>query len=421
MQNDELDSLLRQSDPAKSVADPLLGESQKHWHQFVMRRQKNRRRLRVALATAAIGLIILTLIPSNDGDRVARLQPEDSKELGVREPQNSAAFTPQEKLSTVNDQPAIQDQQTVAAVQQNVSSETTQTDSAPKTAADPQLDQFAEFIHKAGPQGSTTWTAAVIQLSNSPAPIQRSTLQLVTEITDPVARQRSFDLVVAAAGNNRQTVLLHWLNAPTVRPIAWSRLISDTPVEAISQLVELAKTDAERVELCKTLARSSQPQAITQLLQLVQNTQWRAAVRTGASELNLQQLPTLIHAMRSNNRDVRIASAFIFASLSNPQIDQQLAELIVSGRYQQPAYIALLSRNTPRAKAFIAQANLQPTLSPSLYSARVNFSAIEKRLLFWIEQAQGKNHESTNTSETPTSHPVGNAIATASLAPSSAS
>ena len=101
--------------------------------------------------------------------------------------------------------------------------------------------------------------------------------------------------------------------------------------------------------------------------------------------------------MRQRDLQTRTAAAFILASVPGDFVDRAVAEMILGRRYQQPAYLVLLSRNTPQARAFLARVSARPDLNAALVSARAHFVPIQPQLQQWISDSQGQTHEPIDT------------------------
>ncbi|OYP31090.1 hypothetical protein [Rhodopirellula sp. MGV] len=391
MNQDPLDSLLRRADPASGHDDPLVDQTRLTWQHYRRRRSVKRRKVKAVFGGAAAMLVFAILAIYNVSESGTKLASHPSSGA------SNAIETPNVPVTTG---PAV----SIPPVD-----ETAAQSNADKTQLKP-LEQFCLFVDEAGAPASSRWVAACRQLAFHPTTMGRSAVNLVPQINDPTKRERAIELVLNAAGNQSQSVLTAWLDAPSIRYLAWDRLLRLKRIDEMPAMVPLARSDEERTLLCQVIARSEEPVAVRQLLELAQLPLWRKAVRHGVNELHAESVPVLIQFLRSNDREIKLAAAFVVASVPNRQVDNTLAELVLHGWHQQPAYIALLSRNTPNSRAFIARAATQPHLSPSLHSARVNFAAIEKSLQFWIDQTQGQKHETPETSHSLSPESIGTTV-----------
>ena len=183
-----------------------------------------------------------------------------------------------------------------------------------------------------------------------------------------------------------------------MRSTAWDRLSDVATLGQSVQLIELAASQGERQQLCRSIAMSSESESVAVLLDLTRDADWRSAVRRSAGQLNAIHIQSLIMLMRERNMSRRTAAAFVLASVPGGQVDQVVASMILGGRFRQPAYLVLLSRDTPQSRAFLAAAASSPELTPALVSARLHFANMEKTLHQWIAESNGANNERSDTS-----------------------
>ncbi|QEF97257.1 hypothetical protein Mal15_12960 [Stieleria maiorica] len=413
MNPDELDRLIRRSDPAtdarrSDAADPLLRASERQWAGLAARRIIIRKRLTLSLA--AMGLFVIL---GGTLQWVAMKSTTTSSHLAaVDAPVNEKAIPAHDADAAANSQAASIDAATAAASDQTKLADAAMSDGAasgerlepavpPKrTVPDEdarQLVQFAAFIDRAGEFESDTWHQSCDFLARQDARSQRAAIALVPKLVAPQRRERAFELVCAAAAESKRNVMRHWLAQPSLRALAFDRLASDASLRQAIELLPLALTDAERMLLCRTLAVTPEPDGADLLLELAHDPVWRSAVAAAARELHPSHIQSLILRMRERNVPARTAAAFLLASVPGNQLDQVLASMILRGRFQQPAYLALLSRNTPQAKAFLAQAANRRDLSAALVSARVHFATIQPTLQQWIADSKGPHHEQSET------------------------
>ena len=414
MENDPLESLLRKADPlgqrgSLHADDSDLAECRSQWTQLSAKRIRQRRRLPFVMATAAAVLAAVTLGRSWLDHREPIQVTADPPSLhnDDRSPKSDLASRQTRSLPATSldvEADRTKPLQPSRKIESPPRRRSPDMSSPPRLATkqlapERQLDEFEAFVRSAGELDSEQWMKAAGELANRNSRRQRAAIEMVPLIKDDQLRFRAFELVADAAGNTRDQVLHYWLSTPRLRPLSWNRLVRDADFQRASVLLPMAKSNEERLQLCRTIVDSADRRSLPMILQLAQNDQWRSAVRIASEQLDHDHLPALIQLMRSRHAETRTAAAFVLASVAGEQVDQALAKMILQGRYRQPAYLALLSRNTPQAKAFLAQAALQPRLTPALVSARHNFASLEKRLQQWIAQSQGERNESSETSK----------------------
>lgn len=431
MNPDKLDQLLRASDPTTATdhsgaVDPLLHQSEQQW--TVLSRRRVVRRKRVTLCLAAMGLFVILggaamwvrNVPGQQDTSVAVVTATDSST--DRDPTDLAdAATAQRRPSPIDASDQPKTNAGVVSASQSPSPNGKRTQSGPPRAEpvprpakltrpparpgqpvivhEQPLAEFAAFVDRAGEVDSDSWRQSRDDLAHQDARSQRTAVTLVPQLVDPQQRRKAFDLVCAAAADSRRAVLFHWLAHRSVRAMAFERLAAEATVEQSVELIRYAQNDPERTRLCRNIAASPNPEGVGVLLELAQNARWRSAVGAASRELHPSHLQALIMRMRERNAPVRTAAAFVMASVPGEQLDQVLASMILRGRFRQPAYLVLLSRNTPQARAFLAQAASRQDLTPALVSARMHFANIQPTLQQWIEDSKGTSHERSNTSQ----------------------
>ena len=380
MKKDDFDSLLRSSDPMRHDAGDTFETSRRHWESLATKRVTFRRRVR---AVAALGLCLILA-----GGGVARFASRTTP-VAVRQPVHS----PQPERS----RPPQNTPSTVQPTERTDLDAGQRSESAP-AAATP-LEVFANFMDDAGEPQSLTWTKAVSDLSRGNSATQRQAIELVPLLKDRERRSNALQLVCEAAGESRRDVLQYWLNRPETRGDAWERLVRDATFDQAVGLVVAAKSPQEKNLLCRRIAESSSPAAADVLVRLAQDASWRSAVRRSASSLNADHIEALTIRMRERDRAVRMAAAFLLSSVEGEAVEQIATSMIFRGRYRQPAYMALLSRNTPQARAFLARAAGRADLAPALVSARLHFANMEQPLRQWIVNSQGEYDEPHDTTK----------------------
>ncbi|WP_182867307.1 hypothetical protein [Stieleria mannarensis] len=412
MNPDEFDRLIRRSDPATNArrsdsTDPLLRESEQQWATLATRRVVVRRRLTLSLAALGLFVILggtlrwMAIKSTTTSPRLAAVDP----------PANERVASSQDADASIDSVPAVVSEQTNAAEPGRVAANDRPEPAIPPKRSVPdndterqdrqaaqQLPQFATFIDQAGEVHSDAWHQSRDFLAHQDARSQRAVIALVPQLVDPQRREKAFELVCAAAAQSQRIVLRHWLAQPSLRTLAFDRLAAGASLQQTTELLSLALTDAERTQLCRNLAVAPEPDAADVLLNLAHDPIWRSSVGAAARELHPSHIQSLILRMRGRDVPMRTAAAFVLASVPGNQLDHVLASMVLRGRFQQPAYLALLSRNTPQAKAFLAQAATRRDLTAALVSARVHFATIQPILQQWIANSKGLHHEQSDTS-----------------------
>ncbi|QDV46324.1 hypothetical protein Enr13x_62330 [Stieleria neptunia] len=431
MNPDKLDQLIRGSDPADAPnrsdsVDPLLDQFEQQWSVLSRRRVVLRKRLTLCLA--AIGLFAILggsamwvqMHPRQNDAHFAVVTAADS--TTDRAPKNLADAAPRQRrpspIVVPNEPKAEADMVSPSQSPRPTGKLADSVPPRPKPVPAPaklarptarpsqpvidhaeQLAELAAFVDRAGKVDSNTWRQSCDYLARQDPRSQRTVIMLVPQLADPQQKKKAFDLVCAAAADSQRTVLLHWLSHPSLRAMAFERLAAEATLEQTIELIQRAQNDPERTLLCRQLAASPDSQSVEVLLELAHNARWRAAIGSASRELNPSHIQTLIMRMRDRNAPVRTAAAFVLASVPGEQLDQVLASMILRGRFRQPAYLVLLSRNTPQARAFLAQAASRQDLTPALVSARMHFANIQPTLQQWIADSKGTPHERSDTSQ----------------------
>ncbi|WP_436715248.1 hypothetical protein U8335_21795 [Roseiconus lacunae] len=400
MENDPLESMLRQADPHHGDEPSQVDQCRSQWTRLADRRRQVRRRIRSACKVAGglaiasfVSLALLLRSETGSDDHQAALLQRSVDNVGpLDKEQFSVTATPLD--SKRDDEPIPQPPRSGIRAASNHALPTDPVRPNARTTF-----SFERYVDHAGVPGSLSWKNAARKLAASHPQVQRIAIRAVEHISNVDQRQRAMDLVVAAAGTDARSLLIRWLDNSTVRPIAWQRLYdSATPDERL-QMVELAQSDSERLQICNAIVNHPDPLAVRQLVTLAEDRSWHAALSASTKGIRPEHLQGLIEIIRSDNRELRTGAVFVIATTPNQQIDQQLAGLVLQGRHQQAAYIALLSRKTPQAQTFLSHAAAQPHLAASLYSAHAHFVNIKPRLHFWLTQLQGDHDEPANTSE----------------------
>lgn len=389
MNPEEFESLLRQFDPGEKPdgsdgKDLILQQSRQQWSRLATRRAVVRRRLSLCVAASAIFAMVggATIWIGRD-HRTSRVA-ESTVEHPIE--------TPHDERIAESPLPG-EDHGAVATLlpeaNDRVKSETGRELES--------LIAFSEFVEAAGKTGSQSWLDQCGRLARQNPQTQRLAVELVGQLEAEPLRRRAFDLVCQSAGVSEKQVLMHWLSQPNLRMQAWERLVGGATFVELQQMIGQTQTDLERLQLCERIAASPDPNSVGVLLTLAQQSQWRPMVHASADRLDDAKIRQLIMLMRQRNSQIRTAAAFVLASVRDETVDQTVASMVLGRRYQQPAYLVLLSRNTPEARAFLAKAASNPQLNPALFSAQAHFATIQRQLQQWIAESKGTNDEKTDT------------------------
>ncbi|MEO1528770.1 MAG: hypothetical protein AAFX06_25395 [Planctomycetota bacterium] len=370
MTPEDFDALLRESDPG-SPED--VTEQQNDWKRLVARRATTRRRM-VVFATAAAILIAtgLAWIATNDGGdaRIADREEQPVKTQTNRPPELEAPTNRSD----------------------GAGESSRDTPEAPEPKEPEPLETLAMLVAKAI-SGEKAWASTVQEIREADASIQREIIDLVPQLDDILLRDSAIELVCEAADRSERDVLGVWLNKPSTRPTAWGKLVDTSDFRQAVSLTDWARDDRERGMLCRKLVSSGHPQSLDVIAQLALQPQWRTTIRRDVKRLSPAQVRVLTLRMRSQDRNVKMASAFILASLRDDTVERVAASMILGGRYRHPAYLVLLSRNTPQSNAFLMSAGARQDLSPALVSARFHYSAFEDHLKQWLLDSDGEFNE----------------------------
>lgn len=397
MKPDSLDEWLEASNPITSidgcVETPEVTASVDQWKR--LRGQQLRRRAwrRFALAASilfAIGGVAVSLTWNREADQsivVAKIQPQERVAGEVRS-HLPLAETPVELSSEPNlaSKPVV--------------------DSNPvPSRAERELAEFGQFVQKAGPYLGKQWNHSAQQLMQMPATTQRRIIDWVPRLKTASQRHRAMMLVCQAAGDSQRGLLIGWLRTPSLREGAWSRLLDGASFEQLNELAALAVTPSQREQICQqvvlaTHSKRTRNEATKMLVELAMKPDWRHASSTATKSMSSESIQELVLDLRARDSRTRTAIGFLLASIPGKEIDDYLSSLVLRGLYRQPAYLALLSRNTPDANAFLKHALTQPTLTPAFYSARTHFSNFEPELREWIQQTRGTFNEQTEINRT---------------------
>lgn len=419
MNSDEFDALIRQSDPAAKTASTdragsILRDSESQWIQLSSRRVVVRRRVSLCLAVMGVfamlgGAAFWMGRNRNAGDHeIAAVAPTKIKS-DRRAPSSDDLIVAEKRLSIPRPAKPLRDSPSIEVA--NHSRRPASNDRRQRThrrraqvagsaiETKKRMAEFAAFVDEAGEAGSDQWMRSITALANRDPQTQREAINQVAQVSDANRRIEAFELVYQAAGDSQRDVLIHWLSSPSLRLLAWNRIAEQSTLEQSVQLIPLATNHGERLKLCQAIAMSPEPESISVLLNLTVDPHWRNPVRLAAGALNPNHIPAFVMLMREKDMPQRTAAAFVLASVPGDLVDQVVASMILGGRYRQPAYLVLLSRDTPQARAFLASAARSPELTPALVSARLHFANIEKTLHQWIAESKGANHERSDTTQ----------------------
>ena len=375
MNLDDFDALLRKSDPG---APEQVEQERAEWENLVSRRAAFRRQV-ITYATAAailmaVGIGWIALSADRENADFAKLEKRASEAVETRD----AAPSPSPETLAESNKPSSTER----------SSEVPSPDEQPAP-----LETFASFVEHAGPRWSESWHVAVDELRTAKTSAQREAIDLVPALKEATLRERAIDLVCEAAGTSRRDVLQHWLGWNSTRRSCWTKLVTDGNFGQCVALIDAARDDHERRLLCRKFVSARHTKSLDVLTELASRPQWRTTLRRGIGALTPNQVQALTMRMRSRDRNVQMTSAFILASLQGDTVERVASSMILGGRYRHPAYLVLLSRNTPQSNAFLMSAGARQDLSPALISARHHFSAFEGPLKQWLLESHGESDE----------------------------
>ena len=255
------------------------------------------------------------------------------------------------------------------------------------------LADFQQELKRAGIDGSPQWKQVVADLVASPRKVQQRAVDLVKTIPTADAKYRAMCLIGDAAGVDEHGLLLKWLEAPKTRGAAWKRSLAISTSADWQTLGNIARSSQEKHMLCEKLWISFDSIATDALVNLAKLPQWRLAVRRSSRPVSAEGTLPLILRLRQHDVTTRTATAFVLSSIPGQQLDRTLADMVVRGRYRQPCYLTLMSRDSQTAKKFLAHAAQRRDLAPALASATSHFNAMAAQLTHWKELSEGHPHE----------------------------
>lgn len=381
------DNLFRDSDPFDDSLsdDALLKSSRSRWkelasqrQQRLQRRQKLGRQGMAALAvlTFGVGLWFYTY-RSGQVRSVAVVQPSQANP----EESPSKAAVERRAEERVEVVPAEESQVVQSAL--------------PPSQPNHSLTMvaFKKELKRAGGVGSSDWKQVVSSLASSSPNIQRRSVELVSQIEYPPLQLRAVTLVSDAAGSRQKNLLADWLKKPETRFSAWRRSLQIAGPNDWTTLASMAKTESEKTQLCRELWQKLDEPLAGTLVELANRSGWRLAVRTAAQPLSRNQVLQLVMQFRDSDLATKTATAFVLASIPGQQVDQVMADMIRQGRYRQPCYLTLMSRDTAAARTFLTQAARSKHLAPALVSAQSHFGQMATELNHWKNNSKGESDE----------------------------
>lgn len=144
----------------------------------------------------------------------------------------------------------------------------------------------------------------------------------------------------------------------------------------IEQLAALARreSNADRRRLwMATLLSWKSAAAVDVYLDLADDPSTSAAALRAAKSVEQPPVNELFAALRSSRVATRVAAARVLGALNDPKISNRLAEMVRSGDGRREALVALLSSSDPQAKAFLARAEDDLALAPSVRALSSRF------------------------------------------------
>lgn len=372
--SDEFADEFQQCDPCRSVTpelDPVARQGRQRWQQLgPERRQRLRRRRFTVIVTTAVTMCLVAFSIESTKGRI------ESDPVVV----------------DLDKDPITKSPATVGSLARSKTSEHA-------VQREPSPAWFRDRLRLAGVPEDSSWQSVVVDLSKQPAEVQRRIVDWVGSVGSSEQQTRAMQLVGDAAGTGRRELISYWLQQESTRSAALSHALQLADPNELLTLVPFAKSETEKQQLCQAAWRSRNSDAASVLIRLATQPQWRHAIRCSAKPVSGEWVMPLLMRLRQRNWETRTATAFVLASIPGKQFDETVAMMVVQGRYRQPAYLALMSRDTPTAQTFLAQAANHTELAAGLYSARTHFAVMEAQLTRWKNTSQGnaENERSQNS------------------------
>ena len=202
--------------------------------------------------------------------------------------------------------------------------------------------------------------------------------------TDPVTSTidrlvASFRLSAASVAKELSTVapdfevtLQNWYE----RGVAAARdeaISQSSSVEQLANRVR-AETSPQRQRLwTAAILRRGTSGAVNTFLDLAGDPSTAAAAFEAAKDADGRSIDRLFEALRSSRVATRQTAARVLGALNNPNISQRLAQMALESTGRREALIGLLSSSDPVARKFLASAQHDSELAPSIRALAVRF------------------------------------------------
>ena len=361
--DDFADEFLRH-DPCRAMVpefDPVTRQGRQQWKGLSSQRRRRLRRRRFVIVTTVAAVLCLSAI------NVAKYSELSAPRIARTDSQKQAKV----KDSLIESMKSPQ----------------------PSDPPKPSPRWFRDQLQKAGPHKDPSWHAVTVELAKQSVATQRLIISWIAFIDSEAEQIQAMELVGDVAGSDERNLIAYWLQQDSTRSAALTRALVLAQPDELLVLSSFAKSESEKVLLCETAWQSSDLAAADALVKLSAMPQWRTAVRLSALPVTDDWIMPLLMQLRQRDWEARTATAFVLASIPGKHFDEVATKMVVQGRYRQPAYLALMSRNTPAAKAFLAGAANKTELAAGLYSARAHFAVMEAKLIQWKKNSQGDNQD----------------------------
>ena len=388
-QHDPLDDLLRaagQPDPPQESIDRL----QRQWKAIVRRRK---RRIAGALATAlipiagiaAVLVVMFTRPPQAidhrplDADQAVAVDthsaaPSGNPSGGSDSLVNSEGVIvtpPPLERQLVRDPNAYE--QSVALIYRSQMG--VRSIAAPRV--EPAVDVLGAALKRVIEDPSRDMATVAKELVAADPNCEAQLRQLVQNAAGGNDRKPT-DLAATQQGEAALTLLAHVATQDSLPALVAAANRIDCPAEVLSSIARLSNNeqlaalarrestaDRQRLWMATLLGRKSSA-AVDVYLNLADDPSTSAAALPAVRSVEQPPVEELFAALRSSRVVTRVAAARVLGALNDPKISNRLAEMVRSGDGRREALVALLSSSDPQAKAFLARAEADLALAPSV-------------------------------------------------------
>ena len=145
---------------------------------------------------------------------------------------------------------------------------------------------------------------------------------------------------------------------------------------SVEQLANRARTETSpqrQRQWTAAILRRGTSGAVNTFLDLAGDPSTAAAAFEASREADGHTIDKLFDAMQSSRVATRQTAARVLGSLNNPGVSQRLAQMALESTGRREALIGLLSSSDPVARKFLASAQHDSELAPSIRALAVRF------------------------------------------------